>query len=183
MRVALLAYSAPAGDAIGNQLAEKLAFFLERGADARVFLESDYRLHPALVDQGSKIEDRRLKIANRGLRIDGREGTWEFLASADLILVDYSQYYSSLDWLPVLTGGKARIVFDYHGVTPPHLWGASNREAIEKGSRRLGSTVGSLNGNCSMPRVFLKPGFVAWVTPSTWRGFRQAHPGWIGDSG
>ena len=83
MRVALLAYSAPAGDAIGNQLAEKLAFFLERGADVRVFLESDYRLNPALVDRGSKIEDRRSKIANRGLRIDDREETWNFLASAD----------------------------------------------------------------------------------------------------
>ena len=134
MRVALLAYSAPAGDAIGNQLAEKLAFFLERGADVRVFLESDHRLHPALRDLSlsARVMQRTLIDESQ------RKESWEFLATADRIFVDYSQYYKLLDWLPLLAGGKARIVFDYHGVTPPHLWGDSNREAIEKGMRQRG---------------------------------------------
>jgi glycosyltransferase involved in cell wall biosynthesis len=131
MRVALLAYNAPSGDAIGNQVAEKLAFFLERGADVRVFLESDQRLHPAVENRGARIEEP-------GSKFEDREESWDFLKSADLILVDYSQYYALLDWLPLLAGGKARIVFDYHGVTPPHLWGDFNLEAIEKGSRRRG---------------------------------------------
>ena len=48
MRVALLSFNARAGDAIGNQVAEKLAFFLERGADVRVFVQSDQHLHPAV---------------------------------------------------------------------------------------------------------------------------------------
>src|SRR5438105_3578598 len=48
MRVALLSHNARAGDAIGNQVAEKLAFFRERGADVRVVVEADDRLHPAL---------------------------------------------------------------------------------------------------------------------------------------
>ena len=50
MRVAFLSGSAPAGDAIANQLAQKAVFFLERGADVGVFLESDQRLHPTLKD-------------------------------------------------------------------------------------------------------------------------------------
>src|SRR5947207_12861998 len=134
MRVAFLACSAPAGDAIGNQLAEKCAFFLERGADVRVFLESDHRLHPALqnlsFNAGSVLRTRTDESQH--------EENWKFLTTADLIFVDYSQYYSLLDYLSLLGGGKARIIFDYHGVTPPHLWGDSNREGIEKGMCQRG---------------------------------------------
>src|SRR5713226_5487669 len=127
MRVALLSRNAASGDAVGNQIAEKVAFFLDRGADVRVFLESDDRLPPALriytqvLDLG--------KSENNSLR---------FLSSADLIFVEYSQLFEMLEWLPLFAGGKARIVFDYHGVTPPHLWGRHNREAIEKGARQRG---------------------------------------------
>ena len=48
MRVALLSCNAQARNAIGTQVAEKAAFFRERGADVRVFLESLDRLHPEL---------------------------------------------------------------------------------------------------------------------------------------
>src|SRR5262249_25308711 len=134
MRVAFLSCSAPAGDAIGNQLAEKTAFFLEHGADVRVFLESDCRLHPALRDLSfSAREIQRARTDE-----SQEDENWRFLATADLIFVDYSQYYESLDWLPLLAGGKARIVFDYHGVTPLQLWGECNREGIEKGARQRG---------------------------------------------
>ena len=107
MRVALLSHNARAGDAIGNQLAEKLGFFLERGADVRIFLDSDQRLHPAVRPHCRIITDRECR---------GPE--WEFLASADLILVEYGQYYPLLELLPALVGGRARIVFDYHGIIP-----------------------------------------------------------------
>jgi glycosyltransferase involved in cell wall biosynthesis len=127
MRVALLSYNAQAGDAIGNQVAEKLVFFIERGADARVFIESDRRLHPA--------------VGGHCHRLDRPQPTgpaWEFLASADLIVVEYGQSYQSLRLLPLLAGGKPRILFDYHGVTPPELWGSHNREALEEGGRQRG---------------------------------------------
>src|SRR5687767_7975027 len=48
MRVALLTCNAQTRNAIGNQVAEKLAFFLERGAEVRVFLESALRVHADL---------------------------------------------------------------------------------------------------------------------------------------
>ena len=48
MRVALLSHNARAGDAIGNQVAEKLTFFLDRGAEVRVFVECDRSPHPAV---------------------------------------------------------------------------------------------------------------------------------------
>ncbi len=123
MQVALLTYNAMAGDAIGNQVAEKLAFLLERGADACVFVESDKRLHPVI-----RPHCRRL----RGPETTGE--SWQFLNSADLIIVEYGQYYSLLGLLPLLAGGKPRILFDYHGVTPADLWTIHNREAIDKGA-------------------------------------------------
>jgi glycosyltransferase involved in cell wall biosynthesis len=134
MRVALLGFSAPAGDAIGHQLAEKLTFFLERGADVRAFLESDHRLHPACRDLPVRVHE----ITRARNDESQEEESWEFLETADLIIVDYSQFYDLLNGLPLLAGGKARIVLDYHSVTPPRLWGDGNREAIEKGARQRG---------------------------------------------
>jgi glycosyltransferase involved in cell wall biosynthesis len=127
VRVALLTYNAQAGDAIGNQVAEKLGFFLERGADVRVFLKSDARLHPAVRPHCQVL---------RGAEPCGAR--WELLSSADLVIVEYGQYYPLLEWLPLLADGKPRILFDYHGVTPADFWGAQNREALEMGMRQRG---------------------------------------------
>jgi glycosyltransferase involved in cell wall biosynthesis len=127
MRVALLTYNAQAGDAIGNQVAEKLAFFSDRGADVRVFVESDQRLHPALRPFCQQLTSPE----------PVGEG-WQFLASADLVVVEYGQYYGLLGLLPLLVGGKPRILFDYHGVTPPDLWGSHNREGLQQGAQHRG---------------------------------------------
>jgi glycosyltransferase involved in cell wall biosynthesis len=127
MRVALLTYNAQAGDAIGNQVAEKLAFFLERGANVRVFVESDQRLHSAVRPHCHRVIDP-----------EPAGDTWRFLTSADLVVVEYGQYYPLLGLLPLLAGGRPRILFDYHGVTPPGLWGTHNREALEKGGQQRG---------------------------------------------
>ena len=127
MRVALLSHNAPAGDAVGNQVADKLAFFLDRGADVRVFVESDQRLHPAV-----RPHCRTLPAP------EPRGEGWRFLSSADLVVVEYGQYYRLLELLPLLGGGRGRILFDYHGVTPPEFWPSHNREAIEAGVRHRG---------------------------------------------
>jgi glycosyltransferase involved in cell wall biosynthesis len=127
MRVALLSHNAQAGDAVGNQVVEKLAFFLDRGADVRVLIESDRHLHPSLRPHCHLVP----KPEPKG------EG-WLFLASADLIIAEYSQYYPLLGLLPLLAGGRPRLLFDYHGITPLELWGNHNREALEQGARQRG---------------------------------------------
>jgi glycosyltransferase involved in cell wall biosynthesis len=127
MRVALLSHSAPAGDAIGRQLVEKVAVFADRGADVRLFVSSDQRLHPALKT-----------YAYRFAPATPYGPHWQFLTACDLILVEYSQHDPLFDLLPLLTGGKPRIVFDYHGVTPPALSGPNNRDALERGCRLRG---------------------------------------------
>jgi glycosyltransferase involved in cell wall biosynthesis len=127
MRVALLSHTAPAGDAIGRQLAAKVAFFADRGADVRLFVESDARLHPGLRPYTQRFAPPRPHGPH-----------WRFLTAADLIIVEYSQYYPLLDLLPLLAGGRPRLVFDYHGVTPPDLGGANHRDALERGGRLRG---------------------------------------------
>jgi glycosyltransferase involved in cell wall biosynthesis len=127
MRVALLSHNAQSGDAIGNQVAEKLAFFLERGADARVFVESDRDLHPAVRPHCHVLPHPQ----PHGL-------AWQFLAGCDLVVAEYGQFYPLLNLLPLLAGGRPRVLIDYHGVTPPELWGLQNREALERGLRQRG---------------------------------------------
>jgi hypothetical protein len=95
MRVALLSHNAHAGDAIGNQLAEKLAFFLDRGADARAFVESDHNLHPA-VRPHCHVLPHPLTHGP----------AWRFLADADLAVAEYGQFYPLLNLLPLLAGGR-----------------------------------------------------------------------------
>jgi glycosyltransferase involved in cell wall biosynthesis len=153
MRVALLTYNARAGDAIGAQVAAKLAYFQERAADVRVFLEVDRPLHPALRRHAQAVDAR-----------EPHGEWWGFLTTADLVVAEYGQYYSLLNLLPLLTGGKPRILFDYHGVTPPELWGAHNREALAKGVEQRGLvwcadgalahssiTFQELRGQCGFP--------------------------------
>jgi glycosyltransferase involved in cell wall biosynthesis len=63
---------------------------------------------------------------------------WDFLSSADLVVVEYAQHYALPGLLPLLARGKPRILFDYHGVTPRALWGNHNHEALERGVRSRG---------------------------------------------
>src|SRR5262249_802861 len=127
MRVALLSRNARAGDAIGNQLAENVAFFLDRGADVCLFVSEADQLHPAFHPP--------TRLCRRAVH---EKDDWAFLASAGLVVVEFGQSYPLLDALPLLAGGKPRILFDYHGVTPADLWGAPNGEALENGARRRG---------------------------------------------
>ena len=127
MRVALLTHHAPAGDAIGEQTAEKVAFFLERGADVRVFVESEHRLIAGLRSCTSVLAGDR----------PGAEA-WQFLTTADLILAEYGHFYPLLLLLPRLCGGRPRILFDYHGVTPRHLWNGEGSTVVEAAARWRG---------------------------------------------
>jgi glycosyltransferase involved in cell wall biosynthesis len=127
MRVALLAHQAPAGDAIGAHTAEKVAFFLERGVDVRLLVESDRRLVSAVRAYTSVL------VADQP-----EPDALKFLATADLVVVDYGHFYPLLHLLPGLCGGRARILFDYHGVTPRELWTGEGRAMVEAAARWRG---------------------------------------------
>src|SRR5439155_3110339 len=75
MRVVFLSGNARPADAIGNQIAEKAAFFLERGADVRVYVEEARPLHPALTSLASALDADRMPAEAA-----------QALAAADLII-------------------------------------------------------------------------------------------------
>jgi glycosyltransferase involved in cell wall biosynthesis len=121
MQVAILSHNARAGDAIGNQIAQKVHFFLDRGADVRIFIEDVRQLHPSLQACYERMD---------GCQQSGP--AWHYLESADLVVVEYGHSYRLLELVPHLCRGKPRILFDYHGVTPPHFWNGARREAAER---------------------------------------------------
>jgi glycosyltransferase involved in cell wall biosynthesis len=127
MRVALLSYNARAHDAIGNHVAETAAFFADRGAAVRVFVESMDRLHPALHELARVVD-----------RVEPSGPVWDDLADADLVITQFAQSCKVLNFLPLLAGGKPRLLIDYHGVTPPDLWSGPHRELLERGQQQRG---------------------------------------------
>ena len=123
MRVALFSYSAQAGDGVGNHVARQLRFFLGRGAEVRVFLHSGQRIHPGVQPHATILAGDRPSEADRS-----------YLATADLVIIQYSLSYPLIWWLPLLAGSGTRILLDYHGVTPPELWDAPHRERLRRGA-------------------------------------------------
>src|SRR5260221_9773555 len=126
MRVALLTHNARTGDAVGNQVAAKAAFFRDRGADVRAFVESDRELQPALRPLLRPVS------SDEPLPALAAE-----LAGYDLLCVEYSQYYRSLEVLPFLGRRRPKVYATYYGVTPPELW-AGPPEALRESQRRRG---------------------------------------------
>src|SRR5262249_54660244 len=128
MRVALLASNACQGDAIGGQLACKVRFFAAREWEVRVYLSSQQNLHPA--------------VATYAVRTTGNPwrspGERAYLRSADLIVVEYGVHFELLHLLPALARTRARILFDYYGVTPKELWNAVDRHRLEDAEHSRG---------------------------------------------
>lgn len=127
MRVVLLSYNAPLHNAIGNCVVEKVQFFEERGAEVRLCVEDARQLHPRL---------RSLCVEVRHADVPGP--LWDMLVQADLIVAVYAGYYDLLQVLPRLAGGPARIVLEYHGVTPPQLWPDQHREGLQTSLKQRG---------------------------------------------
>ena len=127
MRVAFLSANAAVGDAIGNYLAEQVAFFIDRGADVRVFVASTASLHPAVRPHSALWSG------------DVSHGdAWDYLTAADLVFAEFGQHHALLDCLPLLAGGRPRIVVDYHGITPGAMWDAQHRGQLDRGARDRG---------------------------------------------
>lgn len=114
-----------ARDAIGNHLADKFQFFQDHGADVRVFVQDASRLHATLAGHAEILE----RVLTTG-------DVWDFLAGADLVIVDFAQDYALLHYLPLLAGGRPRLLVEYHGITPPHLWTGPQKAALEQGLAR-----------------------------------------------
>src|SRR5205807_2458231 len=63
---------------------------------------------------------------------------WDFLAGSDLVIADFAQAYDLLHFLPLLAGGKPRLVLEYHGITPPRFSAGPQRAKLEEGLAQRG---------------------------------------------
>lgn len=115
-RVAILNGNVVANDAVGGHIVAQLrtlraagyhTMLLTRFVDER--LPADVRRSMAVVTPDELRQPNNTSAAAEHLR------------RADIVIVNYSSYYDLAELIREIRRGV--IIFDYHGVTPPELWG------------------------------------------------------------
>lgn len=113
MRVALLSRNLLAADAVGQQVLAKMNFFLQRGAEVRLFLAEPCNPEP------------EWKAIN--YTVGSAKQIWkhaehrQYLQSCDWVIAEFAAAYSLFDLLPALQQAGPRVLVDYHGITPLDL--------------------------------------------------------------
>lgn len=122
MRVSLINLNWVAQDAIGQCLIHQVRYFRRRGDEVQV-----YTMHqPEGIDPADASANRVVDLIDLAGRQDA------FFASSDLYVYHYPGRYALLDTMKGLDRGA--VIFYYHNVTPPDLWGASTgREELAAG--------------------------------------------------
>ena len=133
-RVCLINASCTLGDAIGNNLREKVRFFRARGYAVDVLVEAfDQRL--PLDEQAFFTVIRYDDLLSGGATPEQQRAVRHFYR-ADLLIFDYPTYYPLIEAIRLASTGT--VFFDYHGVTPPALWGdPSTVEVMRAGERQV----------------------------------------------
>lgn len=128
MRVALLSRNARCADAIGAQVAAKIAYFQQLGAEVRLYLSETTSLRP----EAAAIKP----VINTADRIWRDTSEREYLISCDLVVAEYGAAYDLMNLLPALTGQGPRIVVDYRGVTPVELADSGLQSDLDEAIRQ-----------------------------------------------
>lgn len=132
-RVCIVNGNCVINDAVGNHLVNQLRFFQRRGYEAMLLLEHIDGRHPAALRQhmmGVTLDDLRRGSDNP----QTRRAVLHF-QSADIYIFHYSTYYTLAEAIRLV--GRGVVIFDYHGVTPPHLWQGEGVEHLIAGQRNL----------------------------------------------
>jgi glycosyltransferase involved in cell wall biosynthesis len=119
MRVSLINLNLVAADAIGQSMLHQLRFHRRRGDEVRIYTMHQPEGIPAEIADAVHVVDV--------VDLLGRQD--EFFTNCDLYIYHYPGRYALLDTLKTLERGA--VIFFYHNVTPPELWGAeSGREEL-----------------------------------------------------
>jgi glycosyltransferase involved in cell wall biosynthesis len=122
MRVSLINLNLVASDAIGQCILHQLRFHLRRGDEVRVYV-----MHPP---EGIEEKLRQSVRVVDVIDLAGRQD--EFFQSSELYVYHYPGHYDLVETIKSLDRGA--VIFYYHNVTPPELWGAeSGRAELAKG--------------------------------------------------
>lgn len=128
MRVALFSRNARSADAIGQQMAAKLAYFQQLGAEVRVYLSEGQSLRPEVA--------AARPVISTASKIWRDTVEREYLLSCDLVVAEYGAAYDLIELLPALGGQGPRIIVDYRGVTPVELGDAGLQAELEAAARQ-----------------------------------------------
>jgi glycosyltransferase involved in cell wall biosynthesis/2-polyprenyl-3-methyl-5-hydroxy-6-metoxy-1,4-benzoquinol methylase len=137
MRVSLLNLNLVSQDAIGRSLMDKVRLFRERGDEVRVFVQSPPEGRVPEEIESLCVTCSLAQLLGRGPELaDARE---HFLLS-DIYIYDYPNWYELVESIRGVDRGV--VIFDYHGVTPPELWGSL--EALDMLKRSINDLPGLL---------------------------------------
>jgi glycosyltransferase involved in cell wall biosynthesis len=131
-RAVLINRNCISGDAVGNNIVRKLRL-LQKWGYAPLLLANDFDRRLPLADQALMVEIGPARLLDPTPDVQwAAQHFWQ----ASLHIFDYPEYYPLADLISVAPRGA--VIFDYHGVTPPELWGSAfSRENIELGLRNL----------------------------------------------
>jgi glycosyltransferase involved in cell wall biosynthesis len=120
-------------DALGNHVLNQLHFFQSRGYRALALVEHVDPRHPPETRQHLMritLDELRAGPVNPQTR-----RAIDHFTGADIYVFNYSAYYPLIDAIRLV--GHGVTLFDYHGVTPPHMWNGDDTEALVEGQRQL----------------------------------------------
>lgn len=112
MRVSIINLNLVAADAIGQSMLHQLRFHQRRGDEVQVYVMHPPEGVPAAAASAVHVVDV--------IDLLGRQD--EFFQNSDLYIYHYPGRYDLLETLKSLERGA--VIFYYHNVTPPELWGA-----------------------------------------------------------
>lgn len=124
MRVALLSRNARTADAIGQQVAAKVFYFQQLGAQVRLYLSETESLRPDCAAV------KPVQGTSRSIWGDAVER--DYLLTCDLVVAEYGAAYDLINLLPSLYGHGPRVVVDYRGVTPIELGDTGLQSELER---------------------------------------------------
>jgi glycosyltransferase involved in cell wall biosynthesis len=120
-------------DAVGNHVLNQVQFLESYGYQTMALLEHVDDRHPAELRQHlAQINLAQLRAGPNNPQT--RRAVNHFM-SADIYIFNYSAYYELVDSIRMV--GHGVTIFDYHGVTPPKMWGDQQAEMLIEGQRQL----------------------------------------------
>jgi glycosyltransferase involved in cell wall biosynthesis len=119
MKISLININLVAEDAIGTCMVNQVRFFSRRGDDVHVYIPSPPHHVPADI----------AAVTSMVTLDDLIGGQQEHFRLSDLYIYHYPGYYDLLESVRRLERGT--VIFYYHNVTPPELWGTDvDRESL-----------------------------------------------------